>query len=196
MMKNLYFTITLFAVFISFSAFAQPVKRHIKGKLTDEAGKPVDYATIAIVTAADSSVERSTVSGKDGSFDIADLKNGSYRLVAAQLGLKTYTKAFSISNDKPSFDFGTITMIKDVRNLKEVAVTGEKVPVVVKKDTVEFNAGSFKTQANDNVEALLKKIPSLEVDKDGKITSGGKDVKKIMVDGREFFGGDPKAASK
>jgi hypothetical protein len=190
-------SLTIIAVtFILVSAFAQPVKRQIKGKLVDEAGKAVDYATVAVVNAADSLLEKSSVSDKEGSFEIKDLKNGSYRLIVSQLGLKNYIIPFIISTDKPAADVGVLVMKKDIRNLNEVAVKGERAPVVIKKDTVEFNAGSFKTQANDNVEALLKKLPGVEVDKDGKITAAGKDVKKVMVDGREFFGNDPKAATK
>ncbi|MEO6980843.1 MAG: carboxypeptidase-like regulatory domain-containing protein, partial [Mucilaginibacter sp.] len=189
-----------FALFIlvltSFTAFAQPAKKQIRGKLIDETSKPVDYATVAVVNASDSTLEKSTVSDKDGTFTINDLKNGSYRLIVSQLGLKNYAQAFDISNAKPTVDFGTLQMKKDVRVLNEVAVKGEKNPVTIKKDTVEFNAGSFKTQANDNLEALVKKLPGMDVDKDGKITTGGKEVKKVMVDGREFFGNDPKAATK
>lgn len=172
------------------------MKRQIKGKLIDEAGKAIDYATISVVNASDSLLEKSAVSDKNGAFEISDLKNGNYRLIASQLGLKNYVQAFTITADKPAIDFGTLTMVKDIHNLNEVAIKGEKAPVVIKKDTVEFNASSFKTQANDNVEQLLKKMPGMDVDKDGKITTGGKDVTKVMVDGREFFGNDPKAATK
>jgi len=197
MTKTLRHTITILSlILISFTAIAQQAKRQIKGKLVDETNTPVDYATISVVNAADSLLEKSTVSGKNGTFEINDLKNGNYRLIVSQLGLKNFVQAFVISAAKPFIDFGTLAMRKDVRNLNEVAVKGEKAPVIIKKDTVEFNAGSFKTQANDNVEALLKKIPGMDVDKDGKITTAGKDVKKVMVDGREFFGNDPKAATK
>ena len=153
MKKNLLSAIFIFLL-TSFTAIAQPAKKQIKGKLVDETNKPVDYATIAVVNASDSTLEKSSVSGKNGDFTINDLKNGSYRLIVSQLGLKNYVQAFDISNAKPAVDFGTLQMKKDVRVLNEVAVKGEKNPVTIKKDTVEFNAGSFKTQANDNLEAL------------------------------------------
>ena len=195
MKTNLLFALFIFVI-TSFTAFAQPVKKQIRGKLVDETNKPVDYATVAVVNASDSTLEKSTVSDKSGDFTINDLKNGNYRLIVSQLGLKNYVQPFEISNAKPTIDFGTLQMKKEVHVLNEVAVKGEKNPVTIKKDTVEFNAGSFKTQANDNLEALVKKLPGMDVDKDGKITTGGKDVKKVMVDGREFFGNDPKAATK
>lgn len=197
-MKTSLRTAITFLALVLFSAVvsAQPAKRQIKGILADEAGKPVDFATVSVINSADSTLEKSSVSGKTGAFEINGLRNGNYKLIVAQLGLKTFVRPFSITAAKPAVDFGTLPMKKDVHNLNEVAVNGIKAPVTVKKDTVEFNAGSFKTQANDNVEQLLKKIPGMEVDKDGKVTANGKDVKKVMVDGREFFGNDPKAATK
>ncbi|WP_184543763.1 TonB-dependent receptor [Mucilaginibacter sp. FT3.2] len=192
--KPLIVALVFSLVLLCFNTFAQVAKRQVKGKLVDEAHAPVDYASVAIVNASDSLLVKSTVSDKGGAFKIDDLKAGSYRLIISQLGLKNYVKSFEMG--AAGLDMGIITMQKSVQNLKEVAVNAEKVPIKIKKDTVEFNAGSFKTQANDNVEALLKKLPGIDVDKDGKITAGGKDVKKVMVDGREFFGNDPKAVTK
>lgn len=190
------FTTLTFILAAVITVFAQQAKREVKGKLTDENKKPVDFATVSVISAADSTLEKSTVSDKNGAFGINGLKNGSYKLVVAQLGLKTLVQAFTVTAAKPGVDLGTLPMAREVRGLKEVAVNGIKAPVTVKKDTVEFNAGSFKTQANDNVEQLLKKIPGMDVDENGKLKANGKDVKKVMVDGREFFGNDPKAATK
>ena len=80
--------------------------------------------------------------------------------------------------------------------LQEAVVTGKASEVLVNNDTVEYNAASFKTPANSVIEDLLKRFPGAEVDKDGKITVNGKEVKKILVEGKEFFSDDPKVASK
>ena len=80
--------------------------------------------------------------------------------------------------------------------LDETIVSGVKSAVIVKEDTIEYNAGSYRTQPNAVVEDLLKKLPGVEVDADGKITSGGKTISKILIDGKEFFSDDPKMASK
>jgi hypothetical protein len=78
--------------------------------------------------------------------------------------------------------------------LQEVVVSAP--PISVKKDTVEFNASAFKTKPNSNAEDLLKKIPGVQVDKDGNVKAQGEDVQKVYVDGKEFFGTDPKLATK
>ncbi|ASU36469.1 carboxypeptidase regulatory-like domain-containing protein [Mucilaginibacter xinganensis] len=127
MTKSLHLILTtLFFIFICIAAFAQPAKRQIKGTLVDETNKPVDYATVSVVNAVDSLLEKSSVSDKNGVFQVSELKNGSYRLIISQLGLKNYIRSFIISSDKPSIDFGTLLMTKDVRNLNEVAVKAPK----------------------------------------------------------------------
>jgi hypothetical protein len=81
------------------------------------------------------------------------------------------------------------------KSLDEVIVTAERPPITVKNDTIEFNANSFKTLPNALVEDLLKKLPGVRVDADGNITMNGKPVNKILVDGKSFFGDDPKMAT-
>src|SRR5436305_10186645 len=80
--------------------------------------------------------------------------------------------------------------------LDAVQVVQEAAPVTLESDTVEYNAGSFKTKPNAVVEDLLKKLPGVQVDKDGKIKANGEEVKKVLVDGKQFFGNDPKTATK
>ena len=91
---------------------------------------------------------------------------------------------------------GTITLSESSHVLAETTVTAVKTPIKVMQDTVEFNADSYKTRPNAVVEDLLKRLPGVEVDTDGKITANGKEVTKILVDGKEFFSDDPKVASK
>ena len=91
---------------------------------------------------------------------------------------------------------GTITLSESSHVLAETTVTAVKTPIKVMQDTVEFNADSYKTRPNAVVADLLKRLPGVEVDTDGKITANGKEVSKILVDGKEFFSDDPKVASK
>jgi hypothetical protein len=196
-MKHIYLALIFLFILsaVTTLAYGQSQKRLIKAKVVDDKNQPVDYATVSVLS-ADSSVVQSTVTGKDGVIEISGVANGSYRLMVSQLGLKNKIIPFTVTAQKPYVDLGIIQMEIAVRNLKEVSVTAEKAPVTIKKDTIEFNAGSYKTQKNDNVEQLFKKIPGVDVDKDGKITAQGKEITKVLVDGKEFFGNDPKAVTK
>ncbi|MFA5817490.1 MAG: outer membrane beta-barrel protein, partial [Bacteroidales bacterium] len=93
-------------------------------------------------------------------------------------------------------DFGVVVLKPKPIDIKEVQVVGEYVPLTIRHDTIEFNARAFKTKSDANVEELLKKLPGIEVDRAGNIKALGKDVKKVLVDGREFFGNDPKVATR
>jgi hypothetical protein len=109
-------------------------------------------------------------------------------------GYQPYYKKFSITADSFAIAIGTIYMDKKNTLLDEVIV--EAPPIQVKKDTVEFSARAFKTKPNATAEDLLKKVPGMQVDKDGNVKAQGEDVQKVYVDGKEFFGNDPKLATK
>ena len=96
----------------------------------------------------------------------------------------------------PTDSAATDTATYDVTLLDEMVVTAIKAAVVAKQDTIEFNAGSYHTTPNATVNDLLKRLPGVEVGSDGSITSNGKSVTKILVDGKEFFGDDPQMATK
>lgn len=186
---------------ISFQFFASLAMAQnngsIKGNLVDTIMKqPVSGVTITILQSADSSLVTFGRSDKDGSFNIRYLPLGNYRLLATHIGYRNYSKNFAITIDRKEIDAGFIVMNSKAALLEEVTVTQEKPPVVFRNDTIEFNSGSFKTKPNAVVEDLLKKLPGIQVDKDGKIKANGEEVKRILVDGKEFFGNDPKVASK
>ena len=110
-------------------------------------------------------------------------------------GLEEIKKNFSITAQKPVVDFETLIMSKDYKLMEGVVITTES-PIQVKNDTVQFNASGFKTVPNATVEDLLKKIPGMEVDKEGTVKAQGEQVQKVLIDGKEFFGNDPKLATK
>jgi len=91
---------------------------------------------------------------------------------------------------------GEIFISDAVTTLGEVEIVSEAPPIRIKNDTLEFNASSFKVRPDSNVEALLKKLPGVEIDKDGKIKVNGKEVNEILVNGKSFFGKDGKVAIK
>lgn len=177
-------------------AFAQN-NGSIRGNCIDTVSKqPLADVTVTILHAKDSSLVTFGRSNKNGSFNIQYLPNGSYRLLVTHIGYRNYSKNFEITESKKEVDAGYIILNNKASMLEEVTVSQEKPPVTFKNDTIEFNAGSFKTKPNAVVEDLLKKLPGVQVDKDGKIKANGEEVKKILVDGKEFFGNDPKIASK
>ncbi|UKT63208.1 outer membrane beta-barrel family protein [Pedobacter mucosus] len=155
--------------------------------------KPVDFATIAIKSLKDSSVVASGQSNADGTFSFKSIAPGKYRVYAAFLGLKTATKDIEIA--KAAVNAGDILMADDGVDLNTVNVTAT-IPIVVKKDTLEFDAKSIKVRENAVVEDLLKKVPGIEVAKDGSIKAQGETITKVKVDGKEFFGNDPLLATK
>lgn len=169
----------------------------VTGKVTDTKGNPLTGVSVALLDPQDSTLATFGITGKSGVFTINDAKNGTYVLQAAMTGYYTEYTRVTVANG------GNVT-VHDIalqenaaaRQLGEVVVSGEKVPVRLKGDTVEYNAGSYKVKPNAPVEELLRQLPGVQVDQDGNIKAMGKDVNKVLVDGKEFFGNDPKVATK
>ena len=179
----------------SFNYAQKRVSGSVKGIVKDTLGQQtLPDATISVMDLKDSSSTAFTVSGEKGVFEIKGLDAGDYRLMVSFQGYTPIIKKFSISASKPFFDAGIIIMEKSSVMLDEVVV--ERPPISIKKDTIEYNAGSFKTKPNASVEDLLKKLPGVQVDKDGTVKAQGEQIQKVYVDGKEFFGSDPKLATK
>ncbi len=179
------------------NAQAQSSLGKIKGQLTDQTTKEaLPAATVVLLHAKDSSVASTAVSDNKGNFEITGIADGSYRLFLSFMGYKSVYKPINISTDNKQVNLGNLAMEHKGVDLKGVEILEEKPPIVVKKDTLEFNADAFKTRENSVVEDLLKKLPGVVVDKDGGITAQGQTVTKVLVDGKPFFGTDPKLATK
>src|SRR5258708_7849089 len=150
-----------------------------------------------ILQQKDSSLVQFGVSNSEGRFEVKNISQGDYLFKVSFTGCSSYTQKISPRPENgPEQNLGVIQMRPKVNQLNEVIVKGEKDPVKVKRDTIEYNASSFKVKPNANVEDLLKKLPGVEVDNSGTITAQGEQVQKVMVDGREFFGQDPKLATR
>jgi hypothetical protein len=131
-----------------------------------------------------------------GQFEITGLANGEYRLLTTHVNYHNASRPFTIDDAHKQVNLGNIIMNDVTRVLSEVIVTAEAPPVTLIDDTVQYNAGSFKTIPNATVEQLLKKMPGIKVEKDGTVKAQGQEVKKVLVDGKEFFGNDPKIATR
>lgn len=191
-MKKFFLLILTAVVFSPFS-YAQKTSGTVKGILQDSLS-PLADATVSVVRLKDSSLISFTLTGKNGSFEIKNIEDGAYNLVASFTGMQTVTQKFSISAAKPLVDFGTLQLDRLYKSLQEVVIT--EAPIKINGDTIAFKADAFKTKPNATVEDLLKKLPGVQVDRDGVVKAQGEDVKKVYVDGKEFFSNDPKLATK
>lgn len=190
-------TVLLAVIIFSFSSgFAQKPNGVVKGILQDTtAAQPVSDATISVMMVKDSSLLSYTLSANNGSFEIKNLDTGRYILVVSHQAYETIKKPFAITSTKKTVDFGMVKLDKGYKTLEAVVIRDE-TPMKIKGDTLAFRADAFKTKPNATVEDLLKKLPGMEVDRDGTVKAQGEAVPKIYVDGKEFFGNDPKMATK
>ena len=169
----------------------------IKGIAFDTiSNQPVAMATISILEKKDSSLVTFSMTDGSGRFEVKGLPNGEYRLLITHVNYHNCNVAFEINDMEKNKDFGNIAMADKAKVLGEVVVKNEDPPVTMVGDTVQYNAGSFRVQPNSNVEQLLKKLPGVKVEKDGTVTAQGEKVNRVLVDGKEFFGNDPKIATR
>jgi hypothetical protein len=165
----------------------------LKGKLISaKTNEPISYAAAILTIPADSTKRTGALTNFSGEFDFSEVKKDKYLLKLSALGYKPMTMKVSVNN--VDVDLGVLKLEDDAIALKEVSVVAANM--VVKKDTLEFNAAAFKTKPNAAVEELLKKLPGVEIDKDGNILVQGQKVSRLTVDGKDFFGTDPKTATK
>lgn len=171
---------------------------NLKGTVIDSAShQPVEAATVSIFLVADSSLINYGITNKKGEFLIKEIPQAKpCRVMVSYSGLNTHIQEFIISPETKELIINTVQLRKIFSEMEEVIVSAQRPPVMIKKDTLEFNAGSFKTPVNGVVEDLLKQLPGVEVDGEGNITINGKKVSKITVDGKDFFGSDFKITSK
>lgn len=194
-MRRIYFLLFLLTG-LSIHSFAQR-NGTVKGVVFDTIAKqPVAAATITVVKKKDSSLVSFTITDSKGAFELKGIANGEYRLLITHVNYLNGNKYFTIDDNNKSIDLGNITLDDKTKVLDEVVVKNEAPPVTVINDTVQYNANSFKTAPNSSVEQLLKKMPGIQIDKDGTIKAQGEKVQKVLVDGKEFFGDDPKIATK
>lgn len=191
-MKTSFISLILICLFSS--AYAQN-RAIIKGKVIDSVSKqPLELSTVAMVDVADSSLIAYTLSKKNGIFELLRLPaEKPVKLVISFAGYKSYIRRFNFKKAEV-VDIGEISL--NSKMLNEVVVRAERTPVKIKKDTIEFDAAAFKIRPNAALEELLKKLPGVQIDGDGTITVNGKDVSKLLIDGKQFFGNDPKIATK
>lgn len=182
-----------FFIVIFFSLSVTVQAQIIKGKLVDPAdGKPLAGATLKLRGLKDSTVKYNTISDKTGSFRFENVILDSFMLQVSFVGYENYKQIIGVKDTL--LDMGIVSVPKTVKQLGEVVVVSKPAPVQQKQDTIEYNASQFKVNPDANAEDLIKKTPGITVDKSGTVTAQGEQVKKVTVDGRDFFGDDATAA--
>ena len=180
------------AFLTSATVFAQ---NDVKALLLDAVtGDPIGFATASLTKAGQTKPAKYVLSSEKGIVSIESVRNGEYVFKAELLGYKPVEK--TVKMEGKTIDLGEIKMDIDSEQLDAASVSAVGNPIIIKKDTIEYNASSFKTTENDMLEDLLKKLPGVEIDDDGGITVNGETINKITIDGKTFFLDDPQVASK
>ena len=191
-MRNIILAIALFC---TLTATAQKIS--VTGKVTEKAtGDVLPGATAVLLNVNDSTRVSGAASKADGSFSIPGVPAGNYILKVSYIGYSSVFRNITLSSKHNPHSVGVISLSDDARIMKEANVVARLAQVEMKADTFVYNADAYRLPEGAALEDLVKKLPGAEVDEDGKITINGKEVKKIMVDGKEFFGNDTKMSMK
>ncbi len=185
--------LSMLLMLVAIASLAQ--ERLISGKITDRDTKdPVEQVTIQLLK-TDSTYVSGTISNERGLFHVNAPANGKYLLKITSVGYKPTVKRIQISEDK-NLAMGNVVIGADAIMLKGAVVTAMAQKVSLKEDTFVYNSAAYRTPEGSVVEELVKRLPGAEVSDDGTIKINGKEVKKILVDGKEFMTGDTKTALK
>ena len=168
---------------------------NIQGRLTDTLNAPLPGATILLLDPLDTTLISYIKSENDGSFNFKGVKRMKYIVKANYLGFLPYMYLLDPADEKLN-DLGIIKLKEIASELMEVVIKAAKAPISIRGDTIEYDASTFKVPAGSTVEDLLRRLPGMEVDANGGLKSEGKDVTKVTVEGKRFFGTDPSAATK
>jgi hypothetical protein len=187
MYKILFSVILLFTIAVT--------NAQIKGTVTDSATKKgIDKAIVGLVIKSNPTDTTYTFTDEKGNFSISPVPASAFSVVIQNMGYKPIARYIPSTQGQKTVDLGTIQLSNLGKLMDEIIVTG--APIVVKEDTVEYRADAFKVKEGAVVEDLLKKLPGIEVGRDGTVKAQGKTVTKVRVNGKDFFGGDVQTATK
>jgi hypothetical protein len=185
----------LLTILMLISVVAGAQKREIKGiVMDDETNESVPMVTVQLLK-LDSTFVTGAVSDANGKFVLHAPANGRYIFKVSSIGYLATFKQVHIASNR-NVNMGNVVMKSDAVMLKEAKITAQALKVNVKEDTFVYNSAAYRTPEGSAIEELVKRLPGAQVDDDGKITINGKEVKKILVDGKEFMTGDTKTALK
>lgn len=191
-MRNIYMAL----IFSALTLAADAQKTTIRGRIYDSViKKALPYTTISLVRGEDSSLVSFTRADSMGSFNLSGVSKGIYLISSSYVGYIPVWKPVVIDGNSSTFDIGDVRM-QDLKTAGSLTVAAKRPPVQINNDTLEFNTENFKTQPNAVVEDMLKKMPGVTIETDGTIKINGQTVRRVLVNGKEFFTGDVKMATK
>lgn len=185
----------LLLLFVSTTSFGQ-TRHQVLGTVVDTASQPLAVTTAVLLQAKDSVLYQFTITNDDGGFLFKNVQPGDYILQLSYLGHYEHTTNVNVPADQPVVSVGNIVMLPKNLELTMFTVTGRRIPIIFKQDTIEYNADAYRTEPGSTVEDLLSKMPGIEVEKDGTVKAQGEEVGKVLVDGKEFFGDDTQIATQ
>lgn len=175
-------------------AAAQSGRHDVTGVVADSTDVGLPGATVMLLQEADSVLVSFAAATDDGAFRLRRVPAGSYLLKVTFVGYAPYTAGVTVAD--ADVDVGRVRLAADDATLGRLVVDAERVPLVLRGDTLDFDAAAFETPAGASVEDLLRRLPGVEVERDGSIRAMGEEVDKVLVDGKEFFGDDPTIATR
>jgi Outer membrane protein beta-barrel family len=185
----------LLSILVSLNSFAQN-QYSIKGKFVDTTNSPLSFSSVFLLQPKDSTLVTFVRADENGTFIFKNLKKQDYLVKTTFLGLLPHQQLVKFSAENLTADIGTITLKPIQKDLLEIVVRTAKAPIEIRGDTIEYDARKFKVPPGSSVEDLLRKLPGMQVDAEGNIKAQGREVNKLTVDGKRFFGDDPKVATK
>ena len=188
-------SLPIFFILLSLSGFAQNNTFNITGIVTDTLGEPLIASTILLLEKQDSTMVEFTKSELSGDFIFKNIAPGDYLVKTTYIGYIPTTVDAS-AHDGKNINLGNVEMAELAEELMTVVIKAAKAPIKMRGDTIEYDATTFKVPEGSTVEDLLKRLPGIEVESDGSILADGKNVNKVTVDGKSFFGSSPQAATK
>jgi hypothetical protein len=181
--------------FTGLTSWSQISQVNISGTVRDTLGEEVPFATVMLLNRNDSTLVNYTMSNSTGYFSFKSVKNSGYLLKISHVSYMPCQKTIPVSATR-ELELGKIKVKPFSEVLMEVVVKEARAPLYIKGDTIEYDARTFKVPPGSTVEDLLRRLPGIDVDDQGNISTMGKDVKRVYVDGKTFFSDDPTAVTK
>ncbi|MBC7913717.1 MAG: carboxypeptidase-like regulatory domain-containing protein, partial [Pyrinomonadaceae bacterium] len=182
----------LFIIIVLFTSASFSQTREVRGIVVDSTSQSVISATVKLISQKDTI---RTLTDINGNFVFRSVKSSQFTLLITSLGFEPISHHFTYNDELSAITLPKLIMPLSHNELSEVVISGV-TPVMVKEDTVQFNAAAYPVRAGSPVEEILKKLPGVVVDKDGNVEAEGKKIVRIRINGKDFFGGDVQTATQ